>query len=200
MTDNSKMKTVEDIFLSSIELKRKVIKNELEVIAQMGNLCIESYLNKNKLLICGNGGSAADAQHLAAELLVRLRPHVNRAGIPAIALALDSSSMTACANDYSYEEYYERMVKTLGRPGDVLLGITTSGNSINVIKALKAAKEMKLICLGFLGNRGGEALQYCDEALVVPSSETGRIQEVHITAGHALMQLIEDGLISNKFI
>ena len=200
MIDKEKIKTIEKIFLSSIELKRKIIINELDVIVKMGNLCTGAYLNKKKLLICGNGGSAADAQHLAAELLVRLRPHVNRAGIPAIPLTLDSSSITACANDYSYEEYYERMVTTLGSPGDVLLGITTSGNSLNVIKALKAAKKMKLICLGFLGNGGGEALPYCDEALVVPSSVTGRIQEVHITAGHALMELIEDGLLDKKFI
>ena len=128
MTHKEKLSTVESIFSSSIELKSIILKNGLEIIVEMSDLCIASFLNKNKLLICGNEGSAADSQHLAAELLVRLRPHINRLGVPAISLNLDSSSITACANDYSYEVYYERMVQTLGAPGDVLLGITTSGN------------------------------------------------------------------------
>lgn len=160
MTHKEKISTVESIFSSSIELKSIILKNGLEIIVEMSDLCIASFLNKNKLLICGNWGSAADAQHLAAELLVRLRPHINRLGVPAISLNLDSSSITACANDYSYEVYYKRMIQTLGAPGDELLGITTSGNSENIIKALKVAKEKELICLGFLGNNGGKALEY----------------------------------------
>src|SRR6185437_15464479 len=161
---------------------------------------IEALANGGKLLLCGNGGSAADAQHLAAEMLVRLRPDVNRDGMPAIALALDSSSMTACGNDYSFEVYFERMTRALGRKGDVLIGITTSGRSPNVIKALHAARQMGIKTLGFLGGDGGVALAECDLALVVPSTETGRIQESHIAIGHALMELVEDGLIAREHI
>ncbi|HWY66892.1 MAG TPA: SIS domain-containing protein, partial [Rhizomicrobium sp.] len=153
-----------------------------------------------KLLLCGNGGSAADAQHLAAEMLVRLRPDVNRDGVAAIALALDASSMTACGNDYSFEVYFERMTRALGRPGDVLIGITTSGRSPNVIKAMQAARQIGMKTLGLLGCNGGPALVECDLALVVPSTETGRIQEGHIAIGHALMELIEDGLIAREAI
>jgi D-sedoheptulose 7-phosphate isomerase len=151
-------------------------------------------------LLCGNGGSAADAQHLAAEMLVRLRPDVNRDGVPAIALAMDPSSMTACGNDYSFEVYFERMTRALGRPGDVLIGITTSGKSPNVIKAMQAARQIGMTTLGLLGGNGGPALAECDMALVVPSTETGRIQEGHIAIGHALMELIEDGLIAREAI
>jgi D-sedoheptulose 7-phosphate isomerase len=161
----------------------------------MADVCVESIAAGGKLLMCGNGGSAADAQHLAAELLVRLRSEVDRDGIPALALALDSSSMTACGNDYSYEHFYERMTATLGQPGDVLLGLTTSGKSPNVLGALKAARAKGMKTVGFLGGDGGPALALCDVAFVVPSRETGRIQEVHITAGHALMEMIEDGLL-----
>ena len=151
-------------------------------------------------MLCGNGGSAADAQHLAAEMLVRLRPNNNREGIPAIALAQDTSTITACGNDFGYDRLYERLVKTLGHKGDVLIVITTSGNSENIIAAMKAAKEIGVLVFGLLGSEGGKALKYCDEAFVVPSNNTGRIQESHITAGHALMELIEDELIDSGYI
>ena len=192
---NQLKKQLEESIITHQEIL-KMSKDINDVI----QIIIKRLKKGGKILFCGNGGSAADAQHLVAEFIVRLRPHINRSGIPAIPLTLDSSSITACSNDYSYEEYFERMVQTLGSPGDVLLGITTSGNSENIIKSLKKAKEMELVCLGFLGNNGGEALKYCDKSFVVPSSNTGRIQEVHITAGHALMELIEDGLIYKKFI
>jgi len=162
----------------------------------MADACIDSLASGGKLLLCGNGGSAADAQHLAAELLVRLRPDVNRHGIPAIALAMDSSAMTACGNDYSYDAYYERMVRALGRKGDVLIGITTSGRSPNIVKALTAGRELGMRTLGLLGCDGGASLAQCDIGLVVPSTETGRIQECHITLGHALMELVENGLLA----
>jgi len=151
-------------------------------------------------MFCGNGGSAADAQHLAAEMLVRLRAKNNREGIPAIALAQDTSTITACGNDFGYDQLYERMVSSLGKEGDCLIGITTSGNSGNVIKAMKVARIMNIKVFGFFGVGGGEALQYCDEAFVVPSNDTGRIQEAHITAGHALMEYIEDQLIESGHI
>jgi D-sedoheptulose 7-phosphate isomerase len=184
------------LFERSIALKQQVMENHLESIAQMADICVESLAAGGKLLVCGNGGSAADAQHLAAELLVRLRPDVNRDGIPAIALTMDSSTMTACGNDYGYEELFERMVMALGRKGDVLLGITTSGKSANVNNALRTARARGLRTIGLLGGNGGASLGECDAALVVPSRETGRIQESHITAGHALMELIEDGLLA----
>jgi D-sedoheptulose 7-phosphate isomerase len=186
---------VRDMLRRSIALKQSLISHHAEQVVALADVCIESLSKGGKLLLCGNGGSAADAQHLAAELLVRLRPDVDRGGVPAIALSLDPSSMTACGNDYSFEVYFERMTRALGRPGDVLVGITTSGRSPNVIKAMLAAREIGMRTIGLLGGNGGAALAASDFALVVPSTETGRIQESHITIGHALMELIEDGLI-----
>ncbi|HKU54554.1 MAG TPA: SIS domain-containing protein [Rhizomicrobium sp.] len=192
--------TVRDLFQRSIELKQKLIADHADQVVAMADVCIDSLCSGGKLLLCGNGGSAADAQHLAAELLVRLRPEVNRDGVPAIALTLDPSSMTACGNDYAFEVYFERMTRALGRPGDILIGITTSGRSPNVIKAMQAARQIGMKTLGLLGGTGGAALAECDLALVVPSTETGRIQEAHIAIGHALMELIEDGLIAREAI
>ena len=126
---------------------------------------------------------------------MRLRPHLNREGISGRSLAADTSSPTACGNDYDFDVYYERMTRTLGRPGDVLIGITTSGKSPNVVRALRAAREKGMLTIGLLGGDGGRALAECDLALVVPSTVTGRIQEVHITVGHALMELVEDLLL-----
>ena len=186
------------LFDLSIETKRKAQSECLESMCRIAELLAASLKGGGKILFCGNGGSAADAQHLAAELLVRLRPHVNRPPISAIALAMDSSSMTACGNDYSYDEFYARMVEGLGKPGDVLLGITTSGKSPNVCKALEKARSLDIRAVGFLGCGGGPALPLCDEALVVPSSETGRIQEVHITAGHAILEVVEDLLLAHQ--
>lgn len=183
----------------SIAVKQQVMDTQLEVIARIAETIFESLRNGGKLLICGNGGSAADAQHLAAELLVRLRPHINRDGIPALALALDTSSITACGNDYDFQVYYERMTRALGNSGDVLIGITTSGNSPNVINALRAAREKSMVAIGLLGAGGGNALAECDIALVVPSQITGRIQETHITVGHAIMEMVEDRLLESGF-
>ena len=186
-----------ELFQRSIALKQEIVAGHLDRIVGMANVCVEALAGGGKLMICGNGGSAADAQHLAAELLVRLRPHVNRDGIAAIALTMDSSTLTACGNDYGYDELFERMVMALGRPGDVLLGITTSGKSANVNRALRTARARGIRTIGLLGGDGGGALAECDVALVVPSRETGRIQESHITIGHALMELIEDGLLAS---
>jgi len=185
----------------SVDLKKQLMTDDyLETLVSMAENIVRSLASGGKLLICGNGGSAADAQHLAAELLVRLRSQVNRQGIPAISLALDTSTITACANDYSFEYLYERMVQTLGKTGDVLLGITTSGRSMNVIRALKAAHQKGILTFGFLGGDGGEALKECNLALVIPSKQTDRIQEVHITAGHILMELIEDLMIEKNHV
>jgi D-sedoheptulose 7-phosphate isomerase len=191
---------VRDLLRRSISLKQQLLDGHAETVARMAELCADAVSAGGKILFCGNGGSAADAQHLAAELLVRLRPEVNRNGIPAIALAMDSSSMTACGNDYSYEGFYARMVRALGRKGDILLAITTSGRSPNIVQALVAARQQGMHTLGFLGGNGGPALAECDLGLIVPSIETGRIQECHITLGHALMELIEEGLLARGAI
>ncbi|GEO82838.1 D-sedoheptulose-7-phosphate isomerase [Pararhodospirillum oryzae] len=192
----ARLDRVRSLFARSIAVKTTVMAEHAAVIVEMAEICHRALAAGGKILLCGNGGSAADAQHLAAELLVRLRAEVNRPGLPALALALDSSSMTACGNDYGYEGFYARMTETLGRPGDVLLGLTTSGRSPNVVAALARARQSGLRTIGFLGGSGKPALDHCDCALLVPSHETGRIQEVHITAGHALIELVEDALLA----
>lgn len=187
---------VRDLLRRSIALKERLIAGHAGRVVEIAELCAASIARGNKLMLCGNGGSAADAQHLAAELLIRLRSSVERPGLPALALATDTSSLTACGNDYDFESYYARMAGTLGQPGDVLIAITTSGRSPNIVRALQAARAKGVKTVGLLGGDGGAALQHCDLALIVPSSETGRIQEAHIAIGHAVMELIEDRLIS----
>jgi len=165
---------VQRLFQESIALKERVIQdNLLPVIENMGNQITDSIKNGKKIMLCGNGGSAADAQHLAAEMLIRLRSKNNRDGIPAISLAQDMSTMTACGNDMGYDLIYERMVRSLGQVGDCLIGITTSGNSQNVVSAMQVARKMDINVFGFLGCGGGEALQYCNDAFLVPSCDTG---------------------------
>ena len=189
------------LFQESIKVKTEIISSGiLESIEVMGIQSALSIQKQRKIMLCGNGGSAADAQHLAAEMLIRLRPNNNRAGIPAISLAQDTSTITACGNDFGYKKLYERMVQSLGQEGDVLIAITTSGNSENIILAMKQARKMGIKVFGFLGSGGGKALELCDEAFIVPSDNTGRIQEAHITAGHALMEYIEDRLIESNYV
>ena len=189
------------LFEESIQTKQRVIEENILInLEKIGDEIIDAIKLGNKMMLCGNGGSAADAQHLAAEMLVRLRPNNNRAGISAIALAQDTSTITACGNDCGYDKLYERMVQSLGREGDVLIVITTSGNSENIILAMKQARKIGIKVFGFLGCNGGKALKYCDEAFTVPSDDIGRIQESHITAGHALMEYVEDALIKDGFL
>ena len=183
---------VRDLLARSIDLKRQVSERYAGTIVQIADVVAHAILRGRKVLLCGNGGSAADAQHLAAELLIRLRPHIDRAPLPALALATDTSSLTACANDYSFEVYYERMVQALAASGDVLIAITTSGRSPNVVRALQAARQKQMITVGLLGGGAEPALSHCDWAIVVPSAETGRVQEAHIAIGHALMELVEE--------
>jgi D-sedoheptulose 7-phosphate isomerase len=200
-SQESQIQQVAQMFMRSAEVKQQVAGSRLcESLVTMGNVATEKILAGGKIMFCGNGGSAADAQHLAAELLVRLRSSVNRQGLPALALTMDTSTMTACANDYSYEDLYARMVDTLGGNHDVLVGITTSGNSESVLKALKAAQLKNITTIGFLGGDGGPALPLCDHHFLVPCSETARIQESHITAGHALIELIEDNLKQKGYL
>jgi len=195
------MNKINKLFKESINIKLEILNsNILNVIERMGDEISHSIKNGGKMMLCGNGGSAADAQHLAAEMLIRLRPNYNREGVPAIALAQDISTITACGNDFGFDHLFERSLESLGNSGDVLIAITTSGNSINVLKAMQLAREMNIIVFGFLGAGGGKALELCDEAFLVPSSDTGRIQESHITAGHALMEYIEDQLLQDGFL
>ena len=200
MSEGIKTKVVQT-FEDSISVKQQIIDNgSYEVLMEAGDIITESISNGGKLLLCGNGGSAADAQHLAAEFLIRLTSDVNRQSIPALTLAQDTSTLTACINDYGPDDIFKRVFSSLSSTGDTLLAITTSGNSKNIIETLKLARKKGIFSLGFLGNGGGEALSYCDLAFVVPSKITGRIQESHITAGHALLQYIEDSLLEKGWL
>lgn len=193
--------SITKLFQESMEVKRRVLAGkQLETLGAMGKEAAGRIERGGKLMLCGNGGSAADAQHLAAELLVRLRPSNNRAAVPALALALDTSTITACGNDFGFDLLYERMVRALGRENDVLLAISTSGQSKNIVRALDAARQLGIRTFGFLGASGGAALALCDLAFIVPSDKTGRIQEVHITAGHALMEDVEDRLLASGYL
>ena len=194
-------KKVEESFTDSILVKKKIVDQNLyQVLLQAGDIISQSIAKGGKLLICGNGGSAADAQHLAAEFLIRLTSDVNRQGIPAISLAQDTSTLTACINDYGPEVIFKRVFTSICSEHDILLAITTSGNSQNILEVLKEARNRGIFTLGFLGNGGGEALSYCDSAFVVPSEVTARIQESHITAGHALLQYVEDKLLEDGWL
>lgn len=194
MTPSPHAATITSTIERSIEVKRLILDTMIDEIAETGAILAQSIAQGGKLMFCGNGGSAADAQHLAAELLIRLRPHVNRQCLPAMTLAMDSSTLTACGNDFSFDEIFSRPLEGLGRAGDVLIGVTTSGKSPNVIKAFETARGMGITTVGLLGGDGGPARIHCDKALVVPSTETGRIQEAHIMIGHILMELVEDEL------
>ncbi len=188
-------------FQDSISVKEKIVENKsYKVLIEAGDIISNSISNGGKLLLCGNGGSAADAQHLAAEFLIRLTSNVNRESIPALSLAQDTSTLTACINDYGSDEVFKRVFSALSAEGDILLVITTSGNSRNIIETLKLARERGIYSLGFLGSNGGEALSYCDSAFIVPSKITARIQESHITAGHALLQYVEDSLLEKGWL
>ena len=150
----------------------------------------------HKVLLCGNGGSAADAQHIAAEIVGRYK--LERRGLPAIALTTDTSALTAIANDYGYDAVFARQVEALAQKGDLLIGISTSGNSENVCQALATAKEIGCQTVGLSGKEGGKMNQLCDINLVIPSSDTPRIQEMHILIGHILAQAVDDTCDSAK--
>jgi D-sedoheptulose 7-phosphate isomerase len=178
----------------SIVLKKKV-KDELsEKIIEISEILADCIKNGGKILLCGNGGSAADAQHFAGELVVRLSSDYTRSALPAITLSSNDYVLTACANDFGFEQVFSRQIEALGKPEDVLLCISTSGNSPNLIEAVKKAKEKKMKTIGLLGKDGGEMAKSADFSLVVPSQRTQRIQEVHITICHILTSLIEKAL------
>ena len=180
----------------SAELKTRIAVESADAVIAVVDACEASLRGGGKLMFCGNGGSAADSQHLATELLIRLRGSVERDAWPALALTLDPAALTAAGNDYGYDHVFERPLRGLGRGGDVLFGITTSGRSPNVVRALRAAREMHIVTVGLLGGVGEPALGLCDHALLVPDSETARIQECHIALGHAVLELLEDRLVA----
>jgi len=151
-----------------------------------------------KILFCGNGGSAADAQHLAAEFIVRLRPHINRQPLSALTLAQDTSTITACGNDYSFDDIFLRPFQSLAKKNDILICISTSGNSKNILKVLVEAKKQKVFSIGFLGKKGGKAKKLCNKPLIISSENTARIQECHIFLGHFILEKVEDLIISKK--
>ena len=175
-----------DIIISNFNELKKCSGN----INKIADICIDAIEHGNKLLLCGNGGSASDAQHIAAELVVKYKK-IRRA-IPAIALTTDTSIMTAIGNDISAEKIFERQVEALGNKGDILIAISTSGNSINIINALNIAKQKGLVTILLTGNNGGSASQIASYTLKVPSDTTNNIQELHIATGHLICDIIEE--------
>ena len=180
------------IIKASIETKQQVLENEL--LLQTINSCIHkivtAFKNGNKVLFCGNGGSAADAQHLAAEFSGRF--YTNRKALPAEALHCNTSYLTAVGNDYSFDVIYSRLIDGIGQHGDVLIGLSTSGNSKNIIKAFETAKEKGMVTIGFTGMTGGQLKPVSDYLINVPSTDTPRLQESHILIGHIICQLVEE--------
>ncbi|GAB4169141.1 MAG: D-sedoheptulose 7-phosphate isomerase [Calditrichia bacterium] len=178
----------------SIQVKQKLLSQKISQISEIAEAIVSQLKQGNKILLCGNGGSAADAQHIVAELVVRLKSSNNRPAIPAIALTVDTSILTAGGNDYGFNYVFSRQIEALAQPGDILIGISTSGNSENVIRAIETAKTKKCITIGLLGGTGGKIASMVDYALIVPSEITAHIQESHITIGHIWCDLIEQQL------
>ncbi len=192
------MQKIKSIISASIEVKSKLL-NDPEFIArikEVAEVIAEAFRNGQRLYLCGNGGSAADAQHLAAEFTGRF--YSDREPLPAEALHVNTSFLTAVGNDYSYDQIYERAVKAHGRKGDVLIGISTSGNSKNVLLAQQEAQRRGMIVVSFTGETGGKMKDNCNYLFNVPSTDTPRIQESHILIGHIICQLVEEALFTAK--
>ncbi len=183
---------IKSIINASIEVKQTILNNEalIQRLSEVSLLITTAFKNGNKVLFCGNGGSAADAQHLAAEFSGRF--YTDRDALPAEALHVNTSYLTAVANDYSYDVVYARLIKGIGNKGDVLIGLSTSGNSKNIIEAFKVAKEKGMVTIGFTGETGGNMKELSDYLFNVPSTDTPRIQESHIMLGHIVCQLVEE--------
>ena len=187
----------------NLEIKSSIFENLLKDNLKIGKIIDRSYKSiekGGKLIFCGNGGSASDSQHLATEFLVRLRPNKNRRSIPAISLTLDSTYLTACGNDYGFENVFSRALSSLGNKKDILFVISTSGNSKKIINCLKEAKKMGIYSFGFLGKKGGLAKKYCKDNIIIKSENVARIQEAHIFLGHFILENLEDALIKRKVI
>lgn len=180
------------VFADSLEVQRQALEASVTPIAEMAHAVAHALEADRTIFLCGNGGSAAQAQHLAAELVVRLRPSVNRQALPAVVLGGDASTLTAAANDYGFDRVFARSIEALGRPEDVLIGLSTSGRSENVTLALSAARAKRLTTIGLLGGDGGASRAYCDLCLVVDATDPGRVQEVHTVVGHALVDAVEE--------
>ena len=187
-------KFIVDSLNESSETKIKIKDQLADEIIKAVDLLSACFNNGNKLLLCGNGGSAADCQHIATELMIRLNHHIQRPALPAIALTTDTSNLTAGGNDIGFENVFARNVEGLGIKGDVLLAISTSGNSPNVIKAVEMAHKKGMKVIGFLGGNGGKLKDIVDLPIIIPSSNVQRIQEGHITVAHIICELVEDKL------
>jgi len=185
---------IADIIEQSIKVKQQVLADEqlIATVNEVTEKIITAFSSGNKVLFCGNGGSAADAQHLAAEFSGRF--YTDRNPLPSEALHCNTSYLTAVANDYGYELVYSRLLKGMGKAGDILVGLSTSGNSANILKAFELAKEMGIVTVGFTGAGGGKMKLLCDYLINIPSNDTPRIQECHITIGHIICQLTEERL------
>lgn len=190
---------VESSIVQSVEVKKNLLSNCTENIYNTAILLANQIQKGGKIMFCGNGGSAADSQHIAAELVVRLRSSVQRPAISAMALTVDPSIMTAGANDLGFDNVFARYVESIGKPNDVLVGISTSGNSQNIIRAFEQAKKQNIITIGLLGAGGGKILEHSEMAVVVPSKITARIQESHILVGHIWCEIIEEVLFPEYF-
>lgn len=190
------LQKIHSIIQASVDVKTALLQDE-GLIARIEEVIVaitNTFKNGNHIYFCGNGGSAADAQHLAAELSGRF--YINRDALPAEALHVNTSYLTAVANDYSYDVIYARLIKGIGKKGDVLIGLSTSGNSENIVKAFDQAKQSGLITIGFTGASGGKLKTLSDYLINVPSSDTPRIQESHILIGHIICQLVEEKYFS----
>jgi D-sedoheptulose 7-phosphate isomerase len=189
-----KKKFVIDSLNESSRTKINILNNCMDDILKAVELLSNAFRAGKKLLLCGNGGSAADCQHIATELVIRLSHNIDRPALPAISLTTDSSNLTAGANDIGYENVFMRSVQGLGNEGDILLAISTSGNSQNIVKAAETAKSKKMKTIGFLGGTGGKLKPLVDLSIIIPASNVQRIQEGHITVAHIICELVEDEL------
>jgi D-sedoheptulose 7-phosphate isomerase len=186
----------------SISVKEKMLGDDglMNKLAEISCKIIDAIRRGHKVIFFGNGGSAADAQHLATEFVIRLSPHIKRPGLPAIALTTDSSMLTAGANDIGYDNVFSRSVEALGNEGDLLIGISTSGNSESINSAFQKAREKKMATIGFLGKDGGKSKKLVDLSIIIPSNDTQRIQECHITIGHIIFQQVEQEMFGKQRI
>ena len=186
------MQNIRDIINESIEVKKELLGDEdlLKTIQRVVDVISNAFTTGHRVYFCGNGGSAADAQHLAAEFSGRF--YIDRKALPAEALHCNTSYLTAVGNDYGYDVIYSRLIEGIGQAGDVLIGLSTSGNSKNIINAFATAKEKGMITVGFTGNTGGALRSSSDHLVNIPSTNTPRIQESHILAGHIVCQLVEE--------
>ncbi len=182
----------------SAAVKLKTAQTCLDEINTAVKAISQSITEKHKILICGNGGSAADAQHIAAEFIVRLSHRLERPAIPALALTTDTSVLTAAGNDIGFENIFARQVQAFGQSGDILLAISTSGNSVNILKAIRQAKHNNLYTIALLGKNGGQCKEAADLSIIVPSDSTQHIQEAHITIGHIIVELVEKTLYATR--